>query len=398
MKRTSTMTTVSERIARDFLGESKPILDEDDDKNETKDPQTIVKYGEMAGTIVVLLSGIGTKSVRELPIGQVSKFSFHNYTDPEAFWTPKKNIDKYKAFMEKYSNDKKSVIDEWANSDTENERTIKAAQALPDFIGVDLVPTKTGLKNPEPGDENKKDGNPKAGDESGRPVAEDESVKEPVETKQKSDDGEKDPEKIDPEDAKKAAKKVDPEMARNMKVVMEGIQEEETQGKLGKAIGKKIEESGKKDQIDQYIRKVFEKVLGNEGYERFKEKVEESERDGKERPDIMDALKTIPKEKQNEIMSGLQKLEKVVPVGIPDLRKAGVSDEITNAMRKVANEKDGENVDEDLISGIVVLLAGLWGIASGILSLFMQEPLSMTAICVLCYMMGGWKRKRRGSW
>lgn len=176
-----------------------------------------------------------------------------------------------------------------------------------------------------------------------------------------------------------------------MKTVVDGLKDEKTAGEFAETAAKKIEQSGKKEQIDDYIRKVLLKALGKDGYEKFK--AEASKPDA----DAMECLKKFPVETQNQILEGFQKLEKVIPVGINDLRSEGVGEKITKAMSAVANLKDDENVNEDLVSGILAVLSSLWGIAQGALALFNAHPLAMTGICVLLYAFRG-ARKRRSNW
>lgn len=394
MKRTSIMRTVSESIAYDFLGESKPVLDEEDDQNRTVDPSTTVDYFTMPATVVVLRKGEGTQCVQEIPIGQIKQFRFVNYKELDSFWDPKKNIDKYKDFVSKYSKSKSDELNKWMK-DAENKATVESAMKLQGYVGFDVIPNKSKLENPEPEEENpqeQKSGEQdrNAGKEQNASPQDQNAQKTVTEVEKPQMEASKAPEedgpgKEDPETKGPVNKEVSKEMTRNMKTVAKGLQDPEVQEDFAEIFAEKAKESGKESQIDNEIAKILSDVLGDEEYKKFVEKGQK---------DVMKWFETLPKKTQSELLGRLQKLESVVPVGISDLRMKKVDPKFIEAARDIATEK-GENVDETLWTGIVSLLSGLFGIAWGVLQLFFAHPLAMTGIGALFYIAYKAKRGRR---
>lgn len=156
MKRTnSIIRTVSESIAVDLLGESKPILDEEDNENITEDPSKTVKWTGQQNAVVVAIFKSSDKSVGEVPLGQIPGFQFADYTTPDSFWDANKNLDKFKELIEKNASSKNKMLEKWKS---ENKETVDAIKSKPGFVGFDIIPNKTKVKSPEPEQDGEKEG------------------------------------------------------------------------------------------------------------------------------------------------------------------------------------------------------------------------------------------------
>ena len=379
--KTQLFKDISDSLAYDLLGESKPVLDEEDDRGTTVDPSTTVDYFTMPATVVVLRKGDGTQCVQEIPIGQLKQFKFVNYKELDSFWNPRKNLDKYKDFTDKYSKSKSDELNKWMQ-DRDNKATVESAMKLDGYLGFDVIPNKAKLDNPEP-EEEKPD---QTGDRTP-------GTQGTVTEVEKPDVGSENPvPEAETPEAEPPKKEVSREMSRNMKVVAKSLQDPDIQKDISDVFSEKIESSGKESQVENRIREILSDVLGDEGYKEFLKTGQK---------DVMGWLDAQPKKVQADLLARLENLkefDKTLAVGISDVRKEVGNDkeglEFVRAATEIANEKGDGQIDESLWTGIVSMLSGIFNVAWGVLQLFFAHPLTMTGIAALFYI--AYKAKKGG--
>ena len=382
--------SISDSLAYDLLGESKPVLDEEDEGTTTVDPSTTVDYFTMPATVVVLRKGDGTQCVQEIPIGQIKQFKFVNYKELDSFWEPKKNIDKYKDFTDKYSKSKSNELNKWMK-DPGNKATVESAMKLQGYVGFDVIPNKSKLDNPEP--EEKPIEKPIEKPNEKPNEAPQAQSQEGNKTVTEVEAPEKGPEAQDPE-TKGPEKEISKDMTRNMKVVAKALQDKDVQKDISDVFTEKVEASGKESQIDNKIRGILSETLGEEGYRDF-------QKNGQ--ADVMKWLESQPKKVQKDLLEkleGLKDFDQGIAVGIGDIRKEVGNDkegqEFVKAAAEIADEKGRGTVDETLWTGIISMLSGLFNVAWGVLQLFFAHPLAMTGIAALFYI--AYKGRKGGKW